>query len=614
MPTKHDFAFYLDQLEVAEWKSRRVGGREAMMNCPAHGGSDTLSVKERAGKDALLFCFGPCGKDAFKLVNAALEDGGDKTPQEAEPDPTPVVVRRRSRAELAAALGDAPAVKVDDPMAWYADYCGVTVEDLENMNVSATADGWLAHGWDHVSVTKDRQAGGSARRWSPSGAVQPRMWPTVPDVMEDTVWLAEGESDVIVLRVAYGLPAYTAGSASQPPDEEELRALMARGVTHIVVAYDRDKAGKGARDELLAAAESVGLIAAVADMGDPLLGGYKDWRERWKDGVTDPPTYGADELPMLSIADIVEEEMTDLLLDRLHPTDHTVLFGDGGTGKGVIAAWWAVELAKLGHTVLVIDYERHKDEWSRRVRTFACAKKGWHDVKVEPHTDPHGVTQRILVYQPDGVIWDSLADIDRAVRETGATFIVIDSVTFAVAGSGAAVEASDTATRYFAACQKLNLPVLSIAHTTKADADPKHPFGSVFWHNGARVTVGVVNKGKDDEPRKVQVKKFNQGRRRGVTEIAWDWVNTHLPHGGLVEADATDVQDAAVLALLADGVPRSASQMAADLGISQQLVSNALQALKGPLQKVKMGPKVGRSQLWEITKIGMDHVQEEPTP
>jgi len=45
------------------------------------------------------------------------------------------------------------------------------------------------------------------------------------------------------------------------------------------------------------------------------------------------------------------------LLGRLDPEGATVLFGEGGIGKGIMAAWWIVGLVGLDHRVLLVDYE-----------------------------------------------------------------------------------------------------------------------------------------------------------------------------------------------------------------------------------------------------------------
>ena len=63
-----------------------------------------------------------------------------------------------------------------------------------------------------------------------------------------------------------------------------------------------------------------------------------------------------------------------------------------------------------------------------------------------------------------------------------------------------------------------------LAHTTKANADPAHPFGSVFWSNGARNTIGIARDGEGlTAPRVLRNKKTNQRAPFAPVSIPWDW-------------------------------------------------------------------------------------------
>src|SRR5205814_668653 len=69
-------------------------------------------------------------------------------------------------------------------------------------------------------------------------------------------------------------------------------------------------------------------------------------------------------------------------------------------------------------------------------------------------------------------------------------YLIIDSVAFA---AGMAAETSEAATAYWAALRQIGVGgSLSIAHSTKRVAKSENgrekPFGSVYWHNGARMT------------------------------------------------------------------------------------------------------------------------------
>ena len=123
--------------------------------------------------------------------------------------------------------------------------------------------------------------------------------------------------------------------------------------------------------------------------------------------------------------------------------------------------------------------------------------------------------------------------------------MILDSVAFACDGPP---EAAEVASRYFQAVRQLGiLGSLHIAHTTKGDHADKKPFGSVFWHNGARstwfvklaeaipggnvVTIGLYNR------------KANLGGLRPSVgfEVTFDEDRTRFRR-----VDVADVQDLAV--------------------------------------------------------------------
>lgn len=498
----HDFEWFVEHLEIARYNSTT----DFHAACPVCGGSDPLHVTEKNGK-ALVTCFS-CGADYSKVVEQ-LET--EPTTEVVAPD----ITRHRRKAHGVTESASTP--RVDDPIAWYALYCGVDEGWLRTLPVRATADGWVAHYWPGTIVTKDRKPNSGDRRWSPAGAANPRLWPEVTDVLPVEVWLCEGETDCIVLRAAGLQHVYTAGSASSPLTVDEMRSLKRRGVERVVVAYDSDKPGQKARDETVKAAREAEMGASVASLGDPLTGCFKDWRDRWVSGEKSIPKVSSagTNYDVWSLDDVEAATDKDLLLGRLHPLDHTILFGDGGTGKGVIAAWWVSRLTKvhdndrLPMNVLVLDYEQHAThEWRPRVEAFK------------------GNLKRVWIVQPSVPIWDMAGDVRTMCEEYAIDYVVIDSVTYACAGTE--VEKSSTAALYTLAIAQFKKPVLSLAHTTKIDDNPKHPFGSIFWSNGARVTIAISTKGYD-EPRLLVNKKTNQAAPFKSVQVPWDWVDTGLP-------------------------------------------------------------------------------------
>src|SRR5437764_9155580 len=83
------------------------------------------------------------------------------------------------------------------------------------------------------------------------------------------------------------------------------------------------------------------------------------------------------------------------------------------------------------------------------------------------------------------------AEAERVARlraEYDAAYIVCDSVAFASDGPP---EAAETAQRYFQCIRRIGVGSLHLAHTNKSEDSDKKPFGSAFWHNGARATWNV---------------------------------------------------------------------------------------------------------------------------
>jgi hypothetical protein len=76
-----------------------------------------------------------------------------------------------------------------------------------------------------------------------------------------------------------------------------------------------------------------------------------------------------------------------------------------------------------------------------------------------------------------------------------------------------------TVALYAGALEYLGLPVLSLAHVTKAD-DLRYPFGSVFWHNLARVTWSLH---RDGERTILTHRKANSYANQGKTVVTVTW-------------------------------------------------------------------------------------------
>jgi len=157
------------------------------------------------------------------------------------------------------------------------------------------------------------------------------------------------------------------------------------------------------------------------------------------------------------------------LLQR-HPV---ILFGDGGTAKSYLALYFGGTLAEEGYHIGLFDWELcGEDHRDRLERLFGCEMPEIHYARCS----------RALVYESDR--------LRRIVREAQLDYCIFDSIAFACDGPP---ESAEVAGRYFQALRQLGpIGSLHLAHTTKAlESAERRPFGSTFWHNGARATWNV---------------------------------------------------------------------------------------------------------------------------
>jgi hypothetical protein len=154
-----------------------------------------------------------------------------------------------------------------------------------------------------------------------------------------------------------------------------------------------------------------------------------------------------------------------LALPKRHPS---ILFGDGGTGKSYISLFVAGRLAEAGISVALFDWEMCPDDHRDRLE------------RIFPDGMPrilYARCERPLVYEADR--------LRRIVQENGIQFSVFDSIAAACDGPP---EAAEVAGRYFRAVRQIGGGSIHVAHVSKGENADKKPFGSAFWHNGARAT------------------------------------------------------------------------------------------------------------------------------
>lgn len=176
--------------------------------------------------------------------------------------------------------------------------------------------------------------------------------------------------------------------------------------------------------------------------------------------------------------DIPDEDPPMALAPLLLDEGPTVLFGMGETRKSILAQLVASSVAtgqafvpgwhpSITGPVLWLDYENSRRRFARRQRLIGSAQ---------------------ILYVPCArPIWDEVPYLADLVRSVGAVAIVVDSIIPASAGGAISTKDAETAGKYFAAVNAIAPRSLSIGHVSK-DGESSMPFGSVFFHNLARLT------------------------------------------------------------------------------------------------------------------------------
>jgi hypothetical protein len=194
-------------------------------------------------------------------------------------------------------------------------------------------------------------------------------------------------------------------------------------------------------------------------------------------------------------------ELIPPLVLRRQPT---IWFGDGGTGKSYLALAAAATIHTGNADLLGIEPTE-----TTRVAYLDFELEAWEQrerlVRLVGDDLPDIIYRRCV-----GPLRDQVDSLRRLVRDEHIGFVVIDSVAWACAGPP---EDSDVARGFFEGVRMLDVGALCIAHVNRA-GDTQKPFGSGFWHNGARSTW-YVRKEQEVAADRLTVGLFNRKANLG---------------------------------------------------------------------------------------------------
>ncbi len=183
----------------------------------------------------------------------------------------------------------------------------------------------------------------------------------------------------------------------------------------------------------------------------------------------------------------------------LHP-EATILFGQGGIGKGFIAAHSIRRCAEAGIATLILDFEWHEQEWVTRLQNV-----------------PRGFIQYC---RPDDDVMSMIPMLHEWQNDCDVGLMVVDSVARAMPDLKRGQTEVSLIRNVYSAFANLFVPVLLIAHVSKDDADPpRHrngPLGSVQWANQARLAWSAIKTDQADHSVEVKCVKAND-RLKPVT-------------------------------------------------------------------------------------------------
>ncbi len=150
-----------------------------------------------------------------------------------------------------------------------------------------------------------------------------------------------------------------------------------------------------------------------------------------------------------------------------------MIHAPGGTGKSLIACYFATQVAQKGHKVLYLDYENP-------TTTHTIQRLG----RICPRLE----VDRVFVKRPRARLVDDIEEIYEDVERLRIDLVIVDSIAKAMVTD---LNSAEAVSEFTSTLQEVPVTWLWVHHATKLD--PDQAYGSVFFYNDAR-NVWAVKK------------------------------------------------------------------------------------------------------------------------
>lgn len=185
-----------------------------------------------------------------------------------------------------------------------------------------------------------------------------------------------------------------------------------------------------------------------------------------------------------------------------------MIFGDGDSLKTMTLDAIALDLARQGVPVGIVDAEMTVDDHAERIARLALGAP-------VPEHIAYLSCARPLIHERDRIA--------EMVHAHQLRYLMFDSVAFLCHDKP---EYSDAATSYDRAAKSFGVGTFHVAHTNKGDTSDQKPFGSTFWFNAMRAIwyakraeAAVANVSEIG----FYARKYNQGARPGAHALRFSF-------------------------------------------------------------------------------------------